>query len=503
VRLRNFRSFVDSGIIELGRITVLVGPNNSGKTSILKAIHSIQASAGDVMGDVRVNEPFSEVNLVLRDATEIGGWGIKNPINDPILLNVQITSPDRRSGGLQIMALIGDQGGASRPPLPNSEPHHLLVPYLSKRKASGYQEDVRAEYALRVTGDGSFLAAKLARLSNPSFPGHREYVEACTAILGIAITAVPSANGLRPGVYLPDKQTIFIDQMGEGVPNIAMLLADLSLSEDKVFLVEEPENDLHPTALKALLQLIRASAGRNQFIVSTHSHIVVRELASMEGSRLYRIASDPKIHPPVAGITHVPPTPGERLAALAELGYSLSDFELWEGWLILEESSAEVIIRDYLIPSFAPRLTRIRTLAAGGTSRVEPSFDDFARLVLFSHLEVAYRQRAWVRVDDDDIGRSLVKRLRAKYDSWPEDRFQTFGAASFETYYPKVFEQEIIQTLSIKDKDTRREAKKKLLENVKNWLDEDPDRARDALAESAKDVISHLREIERQAITRQ
>ena len=41
--------------------------------------------------------------------------------------------------------------------------------------------------------------------------------------------------------------------MGEGVANIVGLLVDLCLAENKLFLIEEPENDIHPKALKGLL----------------------------------------------------------------------------------------------------------------------------------------------------------------------------------------------------------------------------------------------------------
>ena len=182
------------------------------------------------------------------------------------------------------------------------------------------------------------------------------------------MTAVPSANGQRPGVYLSDRRTIPLDQLGEGVPNLAGLLADLALSEGKLLLIEEPENDLHPRALKALLDLIETSSETNQFLVSTHSNIVARHLGAASDSRLFYVDTERGVLPPVATVQQVPSTPEARLSVLRELGYSLSDFDLWDGWLILEESSAERIIRDYLIPWFAPLLALVRTLAAGGNT---------------------------------------------------------------------------------------------------------------------------------------
>lgn len=61
-----------------------------------------------------------------------------------------------------------------------------------------------------------------------------------------------------------------------------------------------------------------------------------------------------------------------------------------------------------------------------------------------------------------------------------------------------IFLPQITQTLSIKDKKEKREAKKKLLDEVRAWIDEDEERARDALKESAKEIIDYLKLIEEQ-----
>jgi hypothetical protein len=100
------------------------------------------------------------------------------------------------------------------------------------------------------------LAARLARLSNPAFPGHDRYSTACEDILGFVVTAIPSDSGQEPGVFVSRDETIPLARMGEGVPNIVGLLVDLALYERKLFLMEEIENDLHPLALKSLLRMI-------------------------------------------------------------------------------------------------------------------------------------------------------------------------------------------------------------------------------------------------------
>jgi hypothetical protein len=483
-------------LIEFGQINVFIGPNNAGKSSILRAVYSVQH--GPQFADVRLDALQSQVELVLADVHGIRPWGPNVDFDEAKLVITATTNVERNGGQITLNLTETGRNDIAVNPLPAKEPDHFIVPYLSRRKAVAYQEDVSEQYALAISPNFDNLAAKLSRLGNFAFPAGERYRETCQAVLGFVVTAVPSVNGQRPGVYLPDRRVLPLDQMGEGVPNIAGLLADLALSEGKAILIEEPENDLHPRALKALLDLIEESAQLNQIFVSTHSNIVARHLGAANDSRFFYVDTEQGALPPVATVRPVAATPEARLAVLRDLGYSFSDFDLWDGWLILEESSAERIIRDYLIPWFAPRLARIRTLAAGGNTEVEPTFEDFNRLVRFTHLEEAYRNAAWVRVDGDEAGSEIVARLRARFPTWQPDRFGCFDRAQFERYYPAEFNDRVDSVLAETDRRRRRDAKRALLKDVREWLDAEAERGRTALAESAKAVITELKTIEAQ-----
>lgn len=492
IKIDNYRSFVSTKRIELDSINVLIGPNNAGKSSVLRAISIMQNGViGNLPADIRRGARESKIEIEIQNPKDFYGDSAPHSSAD---LTINVTPGKVR----HVLKWPGGENGVSF--LPNVEPGHFVVPYLSKRKTVSYNEDVRQQFALAVEPQFTNLAAKLSRLGNPHFPGHDRYAAACEAILGFVVTAVPSANGQRPGVYLPDRSALYIDQMGEGVPNIVGLLVDLSLSKRKMFLVEEPENDLHPSALKALLELVVESSRENQFVVSTHSNIVARHLGAASNSRLYYVDSKRDVMPQEATIRVIEATPQARIEVLRELGYSLSDLDLWDGWLILEESSAERLIRDYLIPWFTPKLTRVRTVATGGNSQVEPTFDDFHRLVRFTHLEPIYQSATWVLVDGDEDGRKIVESLRNRYLAWSTDRFDWFHAPHFEQYYPAEFSKEVQAALALPDKAKRREAKHVLLERVRGWLDQDETRGRTALAESAIEVITKLREIENKLI---
>jgi len=496
IRITNFRGYKDSGVIDLGPLNVFIGSNNAGKSSLLRAVHTIQAGNGVGGLDIRVNETTAliELGLVAMRAPFFDAFG--HPGGNGAL-RVTLATNSQRTAWSKSLSTHTPSERTGINELPAVEPDHFIVPFYSKRKAASFSEDTRDATAKSVQSDLSNLVAKLGRLSNEGYPGHLDYKEACRRILGEAIFTIPGLNGQHVGSWVDQNNAITLSYMGDGVPHILGLLAELAVANDKLFLIEEPENDLHPQALKALLALIVKKSENNQFILTTHSNIVVTYLASQTHSRLFKVTGTREGRYPVTNVAEVEQTPEARFEVLKELGYGLSDYELRDGWLILEESSAQRIIGNYLIPMFAPGLKRLCVVSANGAARVEPVFDDFFRLILFTHLQASYKDSVWVRVDADAAGQQVVSKLTQRFPDWEAGRFSTLSQSEFESYYPKHFEGKVRDVLAISDKNAKREAKKQLLLELVDWLNDNDDRAREALAVSAADVIQDLREIER------
>lgn len=138
LEIRNFRSFVASGPIPLDRINVLIGENNAGKSSILKALHLLQHGHADPTSDVRVGtkqqaETVSSIAIQLSGLVDFPQWRAMGGL-DPATYTLNISAP--RGGGSTVQRSLHD---ASVAPLPNVEPDHFIVPYFSKRKTNGYQ----------------------------------------------------------------------------------------------------------------------------------------------------------------------------------------------------------------------------------------------------------------------------------------------------------------------------------------------------------------------------
>jgi hypothetical protein len=502
VRIQNWKSFADSGKVELADINVIVGRNNSGKSAFLRAVHLMQSGSDPQTSDIRLQAEEGEVLLGLtssrmeHDVCRHWHYNYNLDERDTLHFAIELSRRPQNQGTNANIGLgfneIEDSGTPGL--IPASEPNNFIYPYFSKRKVVAFDPQIDERRTLEVAPDLRNLAAKVARLNNPAYDGYEEYARLCEQVLGFQVGTYGSSGGQKAGVSVGRYDHIPIEAMGEGVASQLGLIVDLCMADGNLFLIEEPENDIHPEGLKTLLRVINEKAANNQFIITTHSNVVVKNLGAE--SRLFTVELEftPKTVP-TSTIKQVENTPQARIAVLRQLGYELYDLDLHDGWLFLEESSAQIIIRNYLIPWFVPRLARIQTVAVNGVTNMEPSFEDFRRLFLFAHLEPQYKDRAWVVVDGDAPGQKAVEKLKTKYPSWSSNHFRTWTEENFERYYPAKFAERVSEVLAL-PRDRKRDAKKELLDDVKQWCDSNREEAQAALGESASEVIQLLKEID-------
>ncbi|MFI6409772.1 ATP-dependent nuclease [Streptomyces sp. NPDC050548] len=509
IRVAGWKSYEEVNI-ELSQLNVLVGRNNAGKSALIKAAHCLQSGNYVQRDEIRLGSESALFQFILEEFNAkkyaegpVLGGDVPGLEEDgmiaEVLAEVHLTRPnsdDRPSATTEYILHTKDQVYGGFPNIPSMEPDNFIYPYLSKRKVPTYEKSVNRQLALQVPGTLQQLSSKVARLLSAGHPGGSQFRSLCSRLLNMDLGTVVVENGQLVGFTVGQLGDITIDSMGEGVAGVLGLIIDLCVADGNLFLIEEPENDIHPQGLKALLEVIIEKSATNQFIISTHSNIVVKYLASAPDSRLYAVEQGSNGQGIPTSTVRLVDTPEDRSAVLRDLGYDLHDFDLAEGWLILEEASAERLIRDYLIPWFAPKLTRIRTIGAGGTGDVPPTFKEFAKLVLFIHREETLKHRAWVVVDGDESGQEVVDKLKSKYVSWPADRFRLFEKGQFEDYYPPRFEEQRAAAFSLPKGLERQGAKSELRQAVQDWCDANRDAAREELAESAAEVIAVLQEIE-------
>lgn len=509
IRLKGINSFIDTDVLELSpTINVLVGQNNAGKSTLLNTILILQHQE---LANLRVNHSanMGSVEIVFKDYT-YPKYTKKS--NKNILPVIHMTLQKGEKGLLEKHhrdfdnvnnAIINNISGQYID-IDATEPNNVIYPFTAKRKVSQYQETVNITTTNAVTGNLSNLYPKIARLCDRYEPGHELYNRVTEEIFGYPISTVDTEGGKKAAYRLPNNRHVPLTGMGEGVSNILGLIVNLCRAENNIFIIEELENDIHPKALKSLLKLIIEKSKNNQFFISTHSNVVLKELGADLHTKIFQVSmsinNETKV--PNSTIKDIGKSKTARVAVLEDLGYEFQDFELWHGWLFLEESSAERVIREYFVKWYTPKLIgRLKTFSAKSKDEVKPKFDNFNSLFVFLHLEPTYKNKAWVVIDAGEDEKKIIEKMKDYYvngNGWDDNKFRQWGKQNFEEYYPGLFKSEeaIKKVLKIQDKQQKRAAKKELLDSLVIWIEGDEENAKKEFEASAKEVIDILREIE-------
>jgi AAA15 family ATPase/GTPase len=506
LKLEDIRNFPVLEIQLSKNINIIVGPNNSGKSSAIRSIYQLQNFNSLGISDIRLGRAFGLIEMELDNISaeaRLKYFSGKNPLEVGISkckVQFKIMKPEQEKKYVQILP-EGQLNIREFHGLPASEnENNFIYPLLSKRKVNFYAINSSTSNANTVMDTFQNLALKIHKVN--SQPGtRRSYEKYCQGILGFLVTAITTdSGGLSLGSYSGNGEMIAIESMGDGVPNIIGLLSILLTDNDKLFLMEEPESELHPGALKQLLQLIIEKSDKNQFIISTHSNIVLKHLAAVDGSQILYTEA-PRIdettnYIPTTFSKPVGNSAEERLAVLENLGYDPFDFEIYKGYIIVEESSAERLIRDFVVPWFLPRARGvIRFISAQGVSNLESKFNRLEELFVYLHLAPIYKQRAWVIADGDPAGLDATQSLKNKFKSWDQSHFVNWEKPTFEEYYPARFQEQINKIRSMSNSQQKQVEKAKLLDVLINWLNQNPDEAKARLNESAAEIINVLSKI--------
>jgi predicted ATPase len=327
IKIKGYRGFADFGLNGLGRINLLVGKNNSGKTAILEAIQLL-ASSNDLQplwrilsrrGEQAVPEvvPGRPVQFEV-DVSHLF-MGHEAKVGSELSVVTTNQKPGR-SFKFQIEEAKPKENPAAFAQIANEEPAGSLMAL----KISGSPNLTLLPIPLTSRGtlrqDTFTQAASMARrpkpegfaatqyISNDSIPGaelsniwnsivltpEEESVVAALKFLEpnidrIAAVSSPYlfATGATRGgfvVRLKDSEKrIPVGSFGDGMWRILALACAISRAKGGLLLVDEIDTGLHFTAMADMWKLIdNASKAFNvQVFATTHSYDCVHSLASI------------------------------------------------------------------------------------------------------------------------------------------------------------------------------------------------------------------------------
>ena len=397
VRIRNYRCIRDISI-DLDETTVLIGENNSGKTAFL---HAIRACLGDLRSrstrlfheydyhlpdhessptdsaPIEIELIFSEPepdswsdafvrevdNIAVTDLTNrylirfrlisaydqpTTGWGFLNADGTPLTgsagAEAQLTTLQRMAPVFYLPALrdaashFGSRGQFWRS-------------FLS---ASGIPENNRKAFEQALSELNDRLIAAHGPLSDV-----RSKLEDARKVMhfgagdAVAVDALPTKlfsllSRTQVNLNSPSGAKIPVDRQGEGMQSLAVLLlfgaflrsrqVDLGALANPITALEEPEAHLHPSAIRALMQVVSDLPG--QKLVSSHSGDLLANVDVLSIRRFVRADGDISVHRVTPGSL----TPDEARKFDFHVRRNRGELLFARCWLLVEGETETVLL---------------------------------------------------------------------------------------------------------------------------------------------------------------
>jgi AAA15 family ATPase/GTPase len=315
LKIENFRCFQSFEMQQLGRLNLIVGTNNSGKTSILEAIQLLVSPSLDfeVIGEIIIgrseyieNEEYRDKDLVIRHLfyghkidlgskiSIVGQNDIETKEEMVVSIEIDHESPSLvlkkterirdiensnsldSKNGFGIQCLLSKEGNISLKLLQNARKSLVENPsHIQFVNSSSLTTDKAIElFELVVLTPEEDLVTQSLQIVEPR-------------IKRIATLSSEKYRykGTRSGfiVQLPENSRIPIGNMGDGMWRMLGLALAIVNAKDGVLLVDEIDTGLHFTVMSDMWKMLWETAKRLnvQIFATTHSNDCWQSLADI------------------------------------------------------------------------------------------------------------------------------------------------------------------------------------------------------------------------------
>jgi hypothetical protein len=354
--------------------------------------------------------------------------------------------------------------------------------------------------------DGRNIAALLDNLSAED-TRYNEFSDLCKKLIGYTPRPIPASSGKQIGRVV-NKKSVAAKNMGSGLLEAVYLLYNIfDCRDNSVLVIDEIETAIHPSLLKDILKYFQDIAEKRniQVILTTHSIAVVNALGAIENTKLFETKlSDASTSSFSEAIVNEIGSYEERHRVLSDLGYSLSDWNVYEGYIITEESSTQGLIQNIILPIYYPKLVgRIGVIASSGYTDVRKKFQALQNLFLFLHVQNdgkknnQWKERFLVLVDNGDGERQFIEKMRTDFSQYDSFRFTALESEDIEKLYPQKLLEEAYKKNKCNDiKELIDRAKKEQADNgrseIKTELMQELVKRQDEFEEEIKNNFSEI-----------
>lgn len=304
IKLERFRGVREGEVSELAPLSLLVGPNNSGKSTVLEALYLAQSCHGHA-------PPQRALNRLVTRRGWIGPTSVRALLRGGPGTTAALRFRVARSGALSVLDLQLETNGQLLAALSGGPRHGLHLNGQQQEEASDALVEVQPPTVPTQQLDEAFSTLELR--------GHR------STLLELLRPLLPKISDLR--ILKPDDHYVLhvVDDSGswpafaagDGFKRLLLLAARLATLQGGLALIEEPEAFQHPRSLDQMAGLlVSAVEAGTQVVATTHSlELIDRVLERAEGELgkvvIYRLALD-------SGLLRAVRVPGEKARELRQ-----------------------------------------------------------------------------------------------------------------------------------------------------------------------------------------
>jgi ABC-type hemin transport system ATPase subunit len=374
IKIRNFKRFADVDI-ELGKAVVLIGPNNSGKTTVLQALALWDIGlrrwnekwkgkpSPEKRPGVTINRrdlvsiPVPHANLLwrelhVRDVTQVEKDGKRSPKTQNVRVELIVAGVTREkpwSCGLEFdyaneesfyCRPVRTGEGQERMPMPD-EVGDLRVAFLPPMSGLADREFVKQQGEIGVLIGQGQTAQVLRNLCYQIYEnrnGQWEHlVTHIRELFGVDLLE-PQFTAERSEITMAYEEAgrkLDLSSSGRGLQQTLLLLAHLYANPRSVLLLDEPDAHLEILRQRQTYNLLTQVAEErgSQIIAASHSEVVLNEAAGRD----VVIAFVGKPH-------RIDDRGSQVVKALRDIGFDQYYQAEQTGWVLYLENSTDLSI---------------------------------------------------------------------------------------------------------------------------------------------------------------
>jgi ABC-type cobalamin/Fe3+-siderophores transport system ATPase subunit len=312
IRVRDFRCIKEVDF-QLTPLHALIGPNDSGKSTLLEAMRSISGGSTD---DCREITAFWRGSALTRAASALFQH-LANTVPEDAKSNPQLQQSSQT-----IRPLIGPVRLLRLDPDGMRQPTNLI------------SQGSPLEYGPRGEGLAAVYDAFLSRRLPVFLEISKRFTELFPTARAIQLTN-PSQITKALGVELMDGRSVGAERLSEGMLYWLAFAALPYLQPTPLILIEEPENGLHPSRIGDVMRVLRDVSKTSQIILATHHPLVINELQADEVTIITRTPERGTIATPLSRTKNFEQR--SKVYALGELWLNYADGE-FESDLVAEST---------------------------------------------------------------------------------------------------------------------------------------------------------------------